>query len=157
MVSETEARSADQVAPSARWEGDLPGSPIVAASWLTTGIFTVTAAGDRFGVDALEPVATGVALVFFAAGIVVWLVAFARAVGRSRTEEVTLGGLFFLVGTAPRPVRIQLLGSLVVAIVAAGATASEAPFGVMEPVLPLALAGLWGAGHGRFAPRKPRR
>lgn len=155
-MPETETQPADHTRVTVQRWGDLPGRRIVTVSWLTTGIFAVTAVADRVGIDALEPVATGTALAFFGVGIVVWFVAFARAVGRSRTEEITLGGLFFLIGTAPRPIRLQLMGSLVVAIAAAGATATAAPFGVLEPVLPLALAGLWGARHGSFGPRKRR-
>ncbi|HLF99381.1 MAG TPA: hypothetical protein VI916_02845 [Acidimicrobiia bacterium] len=147
---------ADPVAPSpdAPRLGDLPGVRILSASWLSTAAFTATAVGDRVGVDALELPATLTALALFAAGFVVWLIAFARAVGRSRTDEITLSGLFFLVGSAPRPIQVQLLGSLAVAVVVAGATASAAPFGVLEPVFPLALVGLWGARHGEFGPRR---
>lgn len=131
----------------------VPGQRIVVASWATTVVFATTAIADRAGVEALEPVATAAALAFFFAGVVLWLVGFWRAVGRSREEEITLSGLFFLVGTAPRPVQVQLLGSLVVAVAVAGATATAAPFGVMEPVLPLALTELWGARHGVFPAR----
>lgn len=134
--------------------GDLAGRRIIGVSWASTAVFAATATGDRLGVEALEQPATVTALVLFAAGFVVWMAAFVRAVGRSREEEVTLGGLFFLAGTAPRPVQVQLLGSLAVSIAVAAATASEAPFGVMEPVLPLALAGLWGARYGTFGPRR---
>lgn len=155
-MSETEAPPTDRTPVTVQRWGDLPGRRIVTVSWLTTGIFAVTAVADRVGIEALEPVATVTALAFFGVGLVVWFVAFARAVGRSRTEDITLGGLFFLIGTAPRPIRLQLMGSLVVAVAAAGATAAAAPFGVLEPVLPLALAGLWGARHGSFAPRKRR-
>lgn len=136
--------------------GDLPGRAIITASWIGTALFAVTAAADRAGVESLEPVATFTALALFAAGFVIWIVAFVMAVARSTEAEITVPGLFFLQGTAPRPVQVQLLGSLAVAIVVAGATASAAPFGVMQPVFPLALAGLWGARHGAFGPRKAR-
>jgi len=132
----------------------LPGERVVIVSWVTTVVFAVTAIGDRAGIDALELPATVVAVGFFLVGMVVWGIAFVRAVGRSRHDEITLSGLFFLQGTAPRPIQVQLLGSLAIAIVVAAATASEAPFGVMEPVLPLALAGWWGARYGEFGPRR---
>lgn len=133
---------------------DLPGRGIMRVSWASTLVFAVTAAGDRLGISALEGPAAFTALILFTIGFVVWMVAFIRAVARSAKEEITLGGLFFLVGTAPRPVQVQLLGSLLVAVAVAAATASEAPFGVMEPVLPLALTGLWGARHGTFGSRR---
>lgn len=131
-----------------------PGTAIVWTSWVSTVVFGITATGDRVGIDALELPATVTALGLFGAGMVVWAVAFVQAVGRSRHEQITLSGLFFLHGTAPRPVQVSLLGSLAVAIVIAAATASEAPFGVMEPMFPLALAGLWGARHGKFPERR---
>lgn len=146
---------APDIAP--RRLGDLPGSGILAVSWASTVAFALTAGGDRLGIDGLELPATVTALVLFAAGVSVWIAAFVRAVARSTEEDVTLGGLFFLMGTAPRPVQVQLLGSLASAVAVAAATATEAPFGVMEPVLPLALAGLWGARHGEFRRRKDRR
>lgn len=123
-------------------------------SWATTALFAATAVADRAGVDALETPAAAVALAGFVAGVVVWALAFARAVGRSRYDEIDLVGLFFLQGTAPRPVQAHLLGSFAVALVVAGATAVDAPFGVLEPVLPLALAGWWGARYGEFPERR---
>lgn len=132
--------------------GDLPGRRIITVSWAGTGLFAVTAVGDQFGVGALEQAATFTALGLFGVGVIVWVVAFVVAVGRSREDEITLTGLFFLQGTAPRPVQVQLLGSLAVGVVVAGATAAAAPFGVMQPVYPLAMAGLWGARHGAFGP-----
>lgn len=136
--------------------GELPGRWIVGLSWASTVGFVVVAAADRFGISALDEPAALVALSLFGVGLVVWLAAFGIAVARSTRDDVTLGGLFFLQGAAPRPVQVQLLGSLVVAIIVAGATATSEPFGVMEPILPLALAGLWGARHGTFRPRRDR-
>lgn len=133
--------------------GDVPGSGILAASWGTTVLFAGTAIGDRLGIDALEQPATFTALTLFAVGFVIWMVAFVRGVARSARENVTLSGLFFLVGTAPRPVQVQLLGSFLVAVAIAAATATAAPFGVMEPVLPLALIALWSSRHGTFRER----
>lgn len=132
----------------------LPGARILAASWGSTVVFAVTAAGDRLGAQSLELPATVTALALFAIGVAVWMVAFVHAVARSTRDEITLPGLFFLVGTAPRPVQVHLLGSLAASAAVVAATAIEAPFGVMEPVLPLALAGLWGARHGTFPPRR---
>lgn len=124
------------------------------ASWASTALFAFTAVSDRLGIEALEEPATITALVFFVIGFVVWMLAFLHAVQRSRTDEITLGGLFFLTGTAPRPVQIHLLGSLFAAIGVAGATASAAPFGVMEPILPLAFIAQWAARFGVFGPRR---
>jgi len=65
---------------------------------------------------------------------------------------------FFLTGgTAPRPVRVRLLGAFAVQVVVALVTSSirvytEVAFGILVPMLGLGLAGLWGARHGRFRP-----
>ena len=61
--------------------------------------------------------------------------------------------------------RRRLLGALGVSVVLALATAWANPFAVLEPMLPLALVGLWGARYGdvparadvaRGAPARPQ-
>ena len=137
-----------------------PGRAIVRASWLGTAAFGVTATLG-LAVSVLRGLAFVVALVLFAAGTVAFFAAYARAVSRSRTDQVGIMSLFFLEGpVAPTPVRRNLLLSFVVQIVVAVAVAALRPntslaFGVLVPVYGLALAGLWGARHGTFAPRQP--
>ncbi len=101
-----------------------------------------------------------VALGMFAVGCIVFLWAFAVAVGRSRTDAIGIGGLFFLAGSAPRGVQFTLMGSLAVQVMVAIATASARifttlAFGSLAPMMGLAMAGLWGAKFGRFGPRSP--
>jgi hypothetical protein len=86
----------------------------------------------------------------------VW--AYAVAVGRSRTDLIGIGGLFFLAGSAPRSVQRPLIASLVAEVVIAGVTASTRiytplAFGVLVPMYGLGLMGLWGARFGTFPPR----
>ena len=133
--------------------------PIVRASWAGTALLTATAVAAAVAPDRLGAVAAGVALSLFAAGIGVFGWAYAVAVGRSRTDAIGIGGLFFLQGSAPRHVQRALMASLAVEVVAAVATASVRPFtslafGILAPVYGLALAGLWGARHGTFEPRR---
>src|SRR5207237_396686 len=75
-----------------------------------------------------------------------------RAALRTARQEdrITVGGLFFLQGSAPRPVRRLLLGSLLAALAVTVVTASGEPFGVLQPVFPLSLCAQWGARHGTF-------
>ncbi|HUP85248.1 MAG TPA: hypothetical protein VM143_06235 [Acidimicrobiales bacterium] len=136
---------------------------IVRASWMGTGVFVVSALAAIASTAARIP-AVGVALALFIAGIVNFFWAYAVAVGRSRTHVIGIGGWFFLAGrdTAPANDRRQLLASLGVEVVAAIATAAARPFtslafGVLAPVYGLALTGLYGARHGRFSPRSPRK
>lgn len=139
----------------------IEGERIVLASWLGTGAFGVTA-----GIGALLPSADLLALltslVLFVAGTVAFFVAYAHAVGRSRTDQVGVMAVFFLEGSvAPKRVRRLLLGSFAVQVLVAAVTAAARPntslaFGILVPVHGLALAGVWGARHGTFPPRRPK-
>jgi hypothetical protein len=131
---------------------------IIKASWAGTAAFAVTAIAATIEPDTFEVAALAVALVLFAIGTVVFLLAFVHAVGRSREVDIGIGGLYFLAGSAPRSVQLHLLGSLGVEVVVAFATASVRPFtslafGMLVPLYGLALCGLWGAYHGAFPPR----
>jgi hypothetical protein len=142
---------------------DEAGGGIVRASVASTAAFVVaalvaTAFPDQVGV----PVAVfDVAL--FVVGTVVFVLALLRGLDRSRTEQVEIASLFFLTsGTAPRDVRLRLLGCVAVQVVVAIATSSirvytEVAFGILVPMLGLGLAGRWGALHGTFPERdRPR-
>ena len=131
---------------------------IVRAAWIGTAMFTVTSAA-AVAVEALRPVAVVVSLALFVAGIVAFVGALVHAAGRSRAEEVTVPGVFFLLESAPREVRRHLLGAAAAQSAVAFATAAARPFtslafGILVPVYGLGLAGLWGARHGRFGPRR---
>ena len=139
---------------------ELPGAGIVKASMATTAAFVVaavvaTAFPDQVGV----PVAVfDVGL--FVVGTVVFVMALVAGLDRSRTEQVEIGALFFLTGsTAPRAVKVRLLGCVVLQVLVALVSSSirvytEVAFGVLVPMLGLGLAGRWGARHGTFAKKK---
>jgi hypothetical protein len=132
----------------------VPGRAIIRSSWIGNVIFALTALPAAFGVDAFEPVAVVVALALFAVSLGVWAWAFAVAVARSAGgENIVVGNLFLLEGTVPKPVRLHLFGALGVCLVITGVTASADPFGVLVPMLPIGLIGLWGARHGVYGPR----
>jgi hypothetical protein len=137
---------------------------IVRASWGGTVVFALTAV-TAAATDATSArlAAATIALGLFVAGIVLFFWAYAIAVGRSRTHEIGIGGLFFLAGegTAPSAKKRALLAALAVQTVVALGTAAARPFtslafGVLTPLYGLALTGLWGARHGRFGPRATR-
>lgn len=136
-----------------------PGRPVRRASWAGTGVFVVTAVAAAAAPSAFEPVALAVAAGLFAAGCVLFLWAFFAMAGRSRTNQLELSEVWFLIGPpTPPAVRRSLLGSLAVEIVAGFATAGARPYtslaaGVLVPVYGLALCGLWAARHGAFPPR----
>ena len=134
----------------------LPGHRTVEASLAGTALFAVTAIPAVAGVDGLKWPAAVVSLVLFIAAIPLSLLALARAAVRTARQEdrITVGGLFFLQGCAPRPVRRLLIGSLLVSLAVTAGTVSGEPFGVLQPVFPLALCAWWAARHGSF-PRLP--
>ena len=134
----------------------LPGHRIIAAGLAGTGLFAVTAVPAAAGVDVLKLPAAVVSLGLFVVSIPLALLALAQAAVRTARQEdrITVGGLFFLQGSAPRPVRRLLLGSLLASLAVTAVTASGEPFGVLEPVFPLSLCAWWGARHGTF-PRIP--
>jgi hypothetical protein len=95
-------------------------------------------------------------LVLFVVGCGAFMWAYAVAVGRSRYEELTMGGVFYP-GTdvaparAVRVLRLCLLAQVVVAVAAAALRPfSPAAFAVLVPMLGLGLMALYGARHGRF-------
>ena len=130
------------------------------ASWAGTAVFAATAIAAALTRTARIP-AVVVAACLFVAGIGIFFWAYAIAVGRSRTDAIGIGGLFFLAGkdTAPAPEdKRHLLGSLATQTAVGLATAGARPFttlafGVLVPLYGLALTGLYGARHGRFGPR----
>lgn len=137
--------------------GEWPGRRIVAASWGGSLAFAATA-GLAATVPSTDLIALLVALGLFLAGTVAFTVAFVVAVRRSRTEEIVVASLFFLEGSAPRPVRRRLFSSLAVEVTVAFVTAGVRPntslaFGILAPLYGIGLAGLWGARHGVFPPR----
>ena len=134
---------------------ELRGHRVIAASWAGTALFAVTAIPAGTGVDAFEVPAAAVGLVLFAVSIPLSLVALARAAVRTARQEdrITVGGLFFLQG-ASKPVRRLLLGSLLASLAVVVATITTAPFGVLQPVFPMALCAWWAARYGTF-PRIP--
>jgi hypothetical protein len=134
------------------------GEQIIRASWIGTGAFAVTAVGAAI-TPALKVPAFIIAVALFVVGTGVFIGALAVAAGRSREHEIGMGGLFFLQGAAPRPVQLQLMGSLAAQCVIGLATAASHPytslaFGILTPVYGLGLAGLWGGRYGQFGPRQ---
>lgn len=127
------------------------------ASWASDALFAVTAVPAAAGVTALRGAALAVALTLFVAGIIVWMWAFGVALARNtRGDDIVVSSLFLAQGPVPRTVRYQLYGAVGVSVVLAAATGTTDAFGILAPMLPVGLVGLWGARHGEFPPRKDR-
>lgn len=132
----------------------------MAASWLGTAVFAATsvpvavAGGPDSTTEGFVYPAMVVALVLFVASLPLGIYVLAKGALRTaqNAERVTVGSLFFLSRSAPAAVRLSLLGSLAACLVVMALTATNAPFGILVPVWPLTLCGVWAARHGTFPP-----
>lgn len=137
------------------------GRAIVVSGWVANALFAVTAIPVALGVDDLIGVAIGVALLLFVVAVGTFVYAFGVGLARStRGDNVAVANLFFLQGSAPKPVRRTFLWIFLVCLAVTVGTAAWEPFGVLVPMLPIGLAGVWAARYGVFPPRvttAPRR
>jgi hypothetical protein len=130
-------------------------------TWATV-VLAVTAAAAAAWPDTLAVPYAAVGIACFVGGCAAFVWSYAIAVGRSRTELLSVIGIYFLSGAAPKDVRRRLLGALAAQCVIVVAAASVRPFtavafGVLAPMLGLGLAGLWGARYGAFPAREDER
>lgn len=134
--------------------GAAPGRRAVALAWVSLAALVAVAVPMRLGVDAFEIPVAVVSLVSFTVGFVVWVVAFARALGRTaQGDEIAVSNWVFLAGSAPAPVRRHFLTVAVLALIVTIATTSASPFVWLANLLPLGLSAWWGARHGTFPAR----
>lgn len=137
----------------------LPGAGVVNIAWLGTGLLVGTSAASALAPDTFGLPHAVLSCLLFAIGTGALLWAYALGITRSRTDDVSLGGLFFLSGdAAPGEVRRPLRLALLVQVVAVVAAASIRPytvvaFGILAPMYGLGLMGAWGGRYGRFGPR----
>jgi hypothetical protein len=134
------------------------GRRIVTTDLVVTAVFVVAAVMGVLDPDGLAWGTAVVSVVMFLVGCITFLWAFAIAVGRSRLEAVTLGGVYFLAG-APPSARRPLLGALAVQVVVAltaGIVRIYTPvaFVALAPMFGMGLAGWWGARYVAFPPRQ---
>ncbi len=138
----------------------MAGRRLIQLDVAGTAAFVVTAVLQTIVLDSTRPIGVAVALVLFTVGCVLFLAGYARGVERSRTEELSVAGLYLLTGdVAPRQVKVRLLALLAVQVVVALATAVARPyttvaFGILVPMFGLGVIGFWAASHGRFPPRE---
>lgn len=146
---------------------DMPGSFLVKCNLALTGLFVAMSivAAVTF-TSPWKTVGVVVSLGCFSVGIVVFLWGYWTAVQRSRTDNISVAALYFLVDNcAPQSVARLMNSALGVQVVVAVATAisrtttdgragSTLAFGVLAPMMGLGLNGLWGATYGSFAPRQ---
>jgi hypothetical protein len=105
-------------------------------------------------------------LALFAIGCFAFIWSYFSGVQRSRTDEISVAGLFALAGgVAPRRITMvmnsclaaQVVVGLIGAIVRSstdGRAGSTLAFGVLVPIFGLGLNGLWSSRLGVFPPRQ---
>jgi hypothetical protein len=145
----------------------MPGSFLVKCNLVLTSIFVVMSivAAVTF-TSPWKTIGVVVSLGCFSVGIVAFLWGYWTAVQRSRTDNISVAALYFLVDKcAPQSVARLMNGALGIQVVVAVTTAisrtttdgragSTLAFGVLVPMMGLGLNGLWGATYGAFAPRQ---
>ncbi len=134
------------------------GGGLVQLAFVGTGALLVAGVLGALTPDGAGTFTAWVSGVLFAVGVVLFLWGYAVGVARSRDEQISLGGLFFLVGTAPKVVRFRLRLAFAVQVAIAVVVASVRPytavaFAVLAPMLGLGAMAMWGARHGEFPPR----
>lgn len=132
---------------------------LVVTSRIVTGVFVVAAAASAIAPDVFAVVGVVTSLALFVLGCVAFMVGYARAVGRSRVDELDLPGLFFLVDSVPAQTRRRLLVLVGVQLAAGVAAAAVRPFTpvafcTLAPVFGLGTLALCSATHGHFPPRR---
>jgi hypothetical protein len=134
-----------------------PGRLIARAGWAANIVFALTAIPAAItSDDTIVAVGIAVALVLFFLAIAAYIYAFAVGVSRSaRGDNVAVANLFFLQGSAPRAVQRDFLWMFLVCVAITAGTIAWEPFGVLVPMLPIGLAGVWAARYGTFPPRPP--
>lgn len=136
------------------------GGGLLNLALVGTGLLVGTSVAGAVAPDTFGRAHAVLSGLLFAIGIGGFVWAYALGVSRSRTQLISIPGLFFLAGdTAPsdvrRPFRVALAVE-VVAVVAASTVRpyTEVAFGVLAPMFAMGLMGAWGGRHGSF-PRRP--
>jgi hypothetical protein len=137
------------------------GAGLIRASWIATVVFVATGVAGLVAIDTVAPIVVWLSFALFVAGVALFFYAYAIAVGRSRTDAIGIGGLYFLAGSAPDAVRRTLMASLAVQCVMVVVLVAVRPFtslviGALAPMFGLGCAGVWGARYGKFEPRARR-
>jgi hypothetical protein len=147
----------------------LAGDILIRVDLAGTLVFGVTA-----GLAAIlfttvwQWIAAVTAMALFAVGVFAFLWSYYNAVQRSRTDAISVSGLYLLLGP-PTPSRVRrtmlltLLLQLVIALVttlarsqsADGRPGTSLALGFLVPMFGFGLNGLWAAYHADFPSRDP--
>ena len=143
---------------------------IVRADAAGTVVFAVTAGlAAALFTTAMQWLGAVTAFVLFAVGVFTFLWAYVIAIGRSRTDDISVTSLFLLTGVStPRRVRVAMNGLLAAQVAIAtittfarldgpdGNPGSSLAVGFLVPMFGIGMNGLWAARHATFGPRPLR-
>ena len=134
------------------------GQGIEKAEWIGTGLFALTAGAALFDNTPVRAIAIATAVGLFVAGIVTFMWAYGVLAERSRTEALTLPGVFFLSKSVPKQKQRLFIGLEMVQLAVAFTTAGMRPFtsvafGILAPMFGIGTMALYGAKLGNFPPR----
>jgi hypothetical protein len=148
----------------------MTGRRIVRADALGTIGFGVTAtlAAVIFSTP-MQWLGAVTALALFGAGVFGFLWSYVTAIGRSRSEEITVVQLYLL-GGGPTPRRVRAIMNALLATQAAiaavttfarldgpdGNPGSSLAVGFLVPMFGFGMNGLWASRHATFGPRRLR-
>jgi hypothetical protein len=146
----------------------LVGDVVIRADLAGTALFGVTAAvAAIFFTTFWQWVAAVTAMALFAIGVFAFLWSYYNAVQRSRTDAISVSGLYLLLGSStPARVRrimlLTLLLQLVIAVVTTfarsrgtdGSPGTSLALGFLVPMFGFGLNGLWAAYHADFPRRE---
>lgn len=138
--------------------GDAPGQNLFKFNLYATGAFVVFSALAAAVPGRLTIAFAVFSCVLFAIGTVAFLAAYAKAIERSRDEDVSVAMIYGMSGVAPKAVQRRFHALTFVQLGVGMATAAIRPFtaqafGILASMLGIGLAGLWAARHGTFAER----
>jgi hypothetical protein len=146
----------------------VAGTRVVRVDVIGTALFVVVVALGLVvrDVRGVQIAMAAVSMILFAIGAAVGLVAYVRALERSRIDEIGVANLFLLTGTtAPGSVKttmsaalavqvvVGLAGAIVGAVGLSGNEVNTLAFGILVPMFGIGLNGLWAVRCGRFSPR----
>src|SRR2546423_1709173 len=114
----------------------MTGHKIIVAAWIANAVFAAVVIPAAVGVKALDDLAVWLSLGLFLVSLPIWIYALVfAAIRTARGDDVTVIGMFFLSGSAPRDVQRQFSAALIVSVLIAAATAVANPFSVLVPML----------------------
>lgn len=153
-------KAARQAEIAAAFPDGIPGIWVAVVSWVTTLGFVLVSVPAVIDPDTFIAAYFAVSMALFLAGCVLFAADIVLMASRSRDDLMGIGGIFLLVGSAPRKMQVHLLSALGIQIVVAVVGAAIHPFtplafGTLVPILGLSMCGLWSVLHGYFPAQVP--